>query len=277
MDAVKSLHTAVHTQPLLGRRQFEDLRTKLVTDTAAIFGRLEETVQVPRDREILAVLGSAYDELGGQARNFSDPTTALGVHRKALAVHRALAFEPLAGAGAMLDLARCLIAVGRLERSTGDTTAAVGSAEEARSLAKELATTRGNAEVAREVLTAAAIVLSEAGDHEALAAYRDVVAIDLKLADAKPSVILFQTGLADSLLSVAQTLIECGRPGEATAFFDRQEDVWRKIADANATVPDYRCRLARCQIKNATVFLRLGKPAERGHGASGRWSIASRS
>lgn len=106
-------------------------------------------------------------------------------------------------------------------------------------------------------------MLSETGDHDgALSAHREVLTIRQKLAAKKPSDVRVQTQFAESLFQVGQMLALGERPGESIAYFDRQEEVWIKLADSNPTVPEYRHSLAKCELKNATVLLRLRRPAE---------------
>ena len=81
-----------------------------------------------------------------------DRLAALAVHRKALAVRRALASEPGADAGTKLDVARSLVAAGAFQLSTGDMPGARASYEEALRLAEECETEGGASEQAREVL-----------------------------------------------------------------------------------------------------------------------------
>jgi tetratricopeptide (TPR) repeat protein len=267
MNAIKAFQGEVNDHPLLAQKPFDDLRTRLRTSVAGYYDRLEMTVRSPLDRESLAAIGNAYDELGGLTRKIGDPAAALAIHRKALAVRRALAFAPGANAAGKLDLARSLLAIGNLERSTGDMTAAQASGAEARDLAKELGTPSGGDEHVPEVLTAAlrliAQVLSDTGDHDgALAAHRDALAAWQKLAAAKTGDLPIQTAFADSLLQVGRTLVAMGRPDEAIVYLDRQEEVCLKIAETHPTVPDHRHRLARCQIDTARSLLGLGRPAE---------------
>ncbi len=266
LNAIKLFHGELNEQPQLSERQFDRLRTRLLADAAELYGRLEALVYDDTDQESLAALGDAFDELGGLTQKIGDQSAALGVHRRALTARRALLAKRETDSGKRLDLARSLIAVGRLERSTGDLAAARASGEEARSLAKEVATTANAAEKVPDVLAAAirliALVLTETGDPaEALAAYRDALAIQQKMADANPGVIQVQTELADSLFKLGDFLDQCGRPAESIVYFDREEAIWTKVADANPTVPDYRHSLANCQMHEAAVLRRLGRPA----------------
>ena len=266
LKSIKLFHGELNDQPLLRDKQFERLRTRLLADAAELYGQLEAFVYDETDQESLAAMGDAFDELGGLTQKIGDQRAALELHRRALTARRALLAQREADSGKKLDLARSLIAIGWLERSTGDLAAARESGEEARSLAKEVATTATAGEKAPDVIVAAyrliALVLTETGDHvEALAAYRDALAIQQRMADANPGAIPVQTALADSLLKLGDFLDQCGRPAESIVYFDREEAIRTKVAAANPTVADYRHSLANCQMHEAAVLRRLGRPA----------------
>jgi serine/threonine protein kinase/tetratricopeptide (TPR) repeat protein len=266
IEAVKLFQGELNEQPLLLEKQFDRLRTRLLADAAELYDRLEALVYHEFDQKSLAVLGNAFDELGALTQKIGDQTAALGVHRKALTVRQALLSERETDSGRKLDVARSLIAVGRLERSSGDLAAARASGEEARSLANDVATTASAAEGVWDVLAAAyrliAIVLTDTGDLAgAVAPYRDALAIQQKVADANAGVVQVQTELADNLVKLGDFLDQCGRPTESVVYFDREEAIWNKIVDANPAVPNYRHHLANCQMHEAAVLRRLGRPA----------------
>jgi hypothetical protein len=116
MDAIKLFHGEVSEDLLLKEKQFEGLRTKLLKGAADFYGRLEDLLKDQTDRESRAALGKAYDELGELTGKIGDQRAALAVHRKALAVRRALASEPGADAESKLDVARSLNTAGSLQR-----------------------------------------------------------------------------------------------------------------------------------------------------------------
>jgi eukaryotic-like serine/threonine-protein kinase len=267
MNALELLRAEVLEYPPLQHPQFDGMRTSLLANAAKLYSRMEDLVQAQPDRETLAALGKAYDELGELTRKIGDQTAALAAHRKALAVRRELAFEPGAGPATKLDLARTLVATGWLEQATGDNDGARTMAEEARDLAKEIGTLGGDGAAVQDVLTGAcrllARVLAATGDHEgSLEEYRYVLAIWQKLADAKPADDHAQTEFVDILGQIGKSLIQFGRPHEAIAYFDRGEDVWIKLINAHPSLADYRHKLVNWQIDSGAVLLRIGRPAD---------------
>ena len=99
MDAIKLFHGEVSEDLLMKEKQFDGLRTKLLKGAADFYGRLEVLLKGQTDRESRAALGKAYVDLAELTGKIGDQTAALAVHRKALAVHRALASEPGADIG----------------------------------------------------------------------------------------------------------------------------------------------------------------------------------
>ena len=68
--------------------------------------------------------------------------------------------------------------------------------------------------------------------------------------------------MASSLTDLGWLRLKSGNPGEAIDYFSREETIWKKLADANPAVPEFRDSLANCLTNGATVLLRLGRPAE---------------
>ncbi len=145
------------------KRQFDRLRTRLLAGRGgALRSRLEAAcccddtwksrmLWLPRGRRLRRVRWS-------DNRRLATRSGVLGVHRQGLDGASGVSGEPRDGFGEeWLDLARSLIAVGRLKRSTGESglRGARASGEEARSLAKEVATTVTAAEKVPDVLAAA--------------------------------------------------------------------------------------------------------------------------
>ncbi len=182
MDAIKLFHGEVSEDLLMKEKEFAGLRTKLLKGAAEFYGRLEELLKGQTDRESRAALGKAYVELAELTSKIGDQTKALDVHRKALAVHRALASLPGAPSDTQLELARGLNAAGWLESSTGDQARGLASFEQARKLAEEVGADPLAAAQAQGVLgTSYSLignVLAEKGDSAAARAAYDKALAD---------------------------------------------------------------------------------------------------
>ncbi len=134
MDAIKLFHGEVSEDLLMKEKQFDGLRTKLLKARPTSIGRLEGLLKGQTDRE-----SRRRSERRTLSWASSRPRSATRLrrwrsHRKALAVHRALASEPGADVESKLDVARSLTAAGWLQRSTGDMAGALESFEQARQL-----------------------------------------------------------------------------------------------------------------------------------------------
>jgi tetratricopeptide (TPR) repeat protein/tRNA A-37 threonylcarbamoyl transferase component Bud32 len=252
---------------LLHEKQIDGLKLKLVKGATDFFGRLQDLEQGQNDHESQVALAKAYDELGAMNLKIGNQAAALAIHLKALEVRRALAYEPKADVGSKLDLARSLVAAGRLQRSTGDPSAAEESGDDARGLAREAEKEGGAAAEVHEILAAAyrliAEALSETGDiSRAHDAYSEELAIRQKLAGMKPDVSRFQIDLADSIVKMRQSLVKSGRHGESIPLLEREEAIWKTLAESNPATPEYKHSLASCQTIAATILIQLGRPVE---------------
>jgi len=237
MDAIKLFHGEVSEDLLMKEKQFEGLRTKLLKGATDFYGRLEGLLKGQADRESRAALGRAYDELGELTGKIGEQPAALAVHRKALAVRRALAAEPGADAGTKLDVVRRLIAAGLLQESPRDMAGALESYSEARALAAAEAGGR-EADQARQMLGTAysrfGLVLALTDDPAgALAAYGEALAIRQKLADANPGVAQFQRGLAATHSHLGLLLRSTGDPAGALTALGKAQAILQKLIDAN--------------------------------------------
>ena len=101
-------------------KQFEGLRNEAAEGCRRLLRPAGRSAKGQTDRESRAALAKAYVELGELTGKIGDQTPALEVHRKALAVHRALASEPDADSGIKLERGAELERSGWLQRSTGD-------------------------------------------------------------------------------------------------------------------------------------------------------------
>ena len=256
MSAIKLFHGEVSEDLLMKEKQFEALRTKLLRGAADFYGKLEGLLKSQTDPKSRAALGKAYDELGELTGKIGNQPEALAVHLKALAVRRELAAA--AGAGptaqpgwreARLDVARSLIAAGKLREETGDTPGALASYEEARALAEGL-DAPGHAEAAvRAVLGTShhrigAVLYRTGKPAEALAAYEQARAIRQTLADANPAVTEYQSDLATSHYNIGLAARADGPAERVTGGVRAARAIQQKLADANPSVTQFQRDLA---------------------------------
>jgi hypothetical protein len=125
--AIATFHTGVSEDTLLQNPQFNELQTKLLSEAADFYGRLEKMLEGQSDARSRHALAAAYFELGGLTIKIGSQTEGLAVYRRALALRRELAAAPGAGAHARLDMARSLQSVASLLSVTGDTAGALAA------------------------------------------------------------------------------------------------------------------------------------------------------
>jgi tetratricopeptide (TPR) repeat protein/tRNA A-37 threonylcarbamoyl transferase component Bud32 len=265
MDAIKLFHGEVSEDVLMKEKQFEGLRTKLLKGAADFYGRLEDLLSNQTDRESRAALAKAYVELAALTGQIGDQTRALAVHRKALAVQRALASEPGADSTIKLDVARSLTASGWLERSTGNVAGALQSFEQARKLAEDVGTDASAAEQARGVLgTAYSLtgnVLAETGDPAgARAAYSEALKIRQALADGNPNDRDVQRNLAAAHNSLGLLEEKSGDPTRALPAYRRALAIQQKLAGAHPGVSEFQQDLAWSQMSIGIALSETGDP-----------------
>jgi serine/threonine-protein kinase len=236
VDAIKLFHGEVSEDLLMKEKHFERLRTKLLKGAADFYGRLEDLLKGQPDRGSRAELGNAYFELANLTGQIGSQTAALGIHRKALAVRRALAAEPGADAGTGIDVARSLNATGALQASTGDMEVARASYEESRHLAEEGERRGWSAEESLKVTGEAhyrtGVMLLETGDPSgALSEYSKSLIIYQRLADANRGVARFQQAVATIYNNVAYLLSYLGNTARAQSAYDKALNIRKNLAD----------------------------------------------
>jgi tetratricopeptide (TPR) repeat protein len=264
--AIATFHTGVTEDVLLKTEQFKELRNKLLTEAAGFYSDLEKLLEGQSDVKSRQLLAAGYFQLGALTANIGSKPEALKVHRQALAVRRELASVAGAGVQTRLDVARSLNAVGYLLEAMGDKAAALAAYEEQRdisaALAAESPTDPVNA-VLGQSHDSMAWLLSETGKPaEALAAYEKALVIRQKLADAHPTVTLFQAELAASHNKSAWLLAQTGKPAQALAGYRKALAIRKKLAEANPTGTMFQIDHAWSHQGIGLLLSQTGKPAE---------------
>ena len=108
VDAIGLLTGNIGQDLLLQQKEFEGLRTRLLKGAADFYGKLETQLKDRNDPASRAALGRAYFELGELTDQIGSKEEALAIHRKALAIRRALAATAGANVETRLDVARSL-------------------------------------------------------------------------------------------------------------------------------------------------------------------------
>jgi len=268
MEAIKLFHGEVGDDLVLKADQFKPLRDRLLKGAADFYGKLEGLLKGQTDRASRGAMGNAYFELGDLTAKIGNTSNALAVHRKSLAVRRSLAAGSDVTAAEKLDVARSLIADGRLAAQTGDTSGALAAFDEARGLIEGLIASDGPSEEARETLAlidnhTAIVMRDNAGKPlDALKTLDRVLPIRRALAEANPSVERFQSDLANSHNQVGIALTLLGKASEALEAFGRSLAIRQKLADANPAVLQFQSDVAKTYNNIGAVLQRTDRLSE---------------
>jgi serine/threonine-protein kinase len=267
MDAVRLFHGEVSEDLLLKEKSFEALRTKLLRGAAGFYTKLEGMLAGQTDPASRAALGRAYETLGELTDNIGSKPEALAVHRKALAVRRALAAAPEADAATQVDVARSLLAVGWLQFRNGEMSGARASYDETLRLAEGLMA-KGSAGDQLQAVQGLAhqrigeLFFDTGKPAEAQAAFERSIAVRQKLADAHPDDTQFQSDLGAGYHEIGSSFKDGGKPGEALAAYERALVIRQKLADADPSVARLQSDLALSHHHIGYTLYLAGWPAE---------------
>ncbi len=103
----------------------------------------------------------------------------------------------------------------------------------------------------------------EIGDKEdALAAYREALAIRQRLVDADPTVTAYRAELPRCYNRIAHSLHETGKPAEAVGAYETALSILEKLAEADPSVTGYQSQLAANHSNLAVVLGMTGERVE---------------
>jgi serine/threonine-protein kinase len=264
VDAIKTFHTGVSENFLLKEDQFKELRDRLLKSASDFYARLVALLEKELDPASRRALGQANFELAKLTEQVGRAEDALAVHRRVLAQREALAKEPGADAGAMVDVGDSLTAVASLLGATGKRDEAEAVYRRAESL---LMGPAGSDPRARAALASSrsqlGYLLGESGDPDGARAAHEAALADLRgLAAARPDDIKPAVLLAKSLDDFGHFKERTGRMAEALASFQEGRAVMERVARAEPGVTQHRASLAHL-IHHAGVMLqRAGRLEE---------------
>ena len=133
VDAIKTFHTGVSEDFLLKEDRFRSLRDRLLKSAGDFYGQLVASLGNKSDLGSRTALSRANFELADLTGKIGRPEDALAAHRKVLAARQELSKDPGATGAETVEVARSLLAIGKLLEATGRTTEALAAYEQARS------------------------------------------------------------------------------------------------------------------------------------------------
>ncbi|HEV3162461.1 MAG TPA: tetratricopeptide repeat protein [Isosphaeraceae bacterium] len=267
LEAIRSFHTGVSEDVLLKQKEFEELRTKLLRGALEFYAKLEGLLSAQSDRRSRAALGRAYYELGELTERIGSKQESLQMHRRALAVRRALAHDPGADEESRAELGHSLLATGMLLAETGDLTSAEALNEEARLLLEDLVRTAPGipsfAAYLADCYHRSGVLETIIGrPAKALAAYERAIAIREPLAKANPTLSAVQRDLAWTSSNIGNLLSATGRPAEALAAHEKALAIREPLARANPSLPELQSDLASTLANIGNLRARAGRLPE---------------
>jgi serine/threonine-protein kinase len=265
MDAIRTFHSGVSDDVLLRRKEFSDLRAKLLGGARAFYDRLQGLLEGQTDRRSREALATAYAEVGRLVSAIGAKADALASYRQALAVRRSLAGPGPMSAEDRDEIAGLLNNIGILLRDTGQPAEALGTYNQAIDTEEALARDHPEAPDYRERLGRFLNnlgLLHAAGGRpaEALAALQRSRAIREGLARARPDVAAYRNDLAVSLSNLGTLYRRSGRTADARAAWGQARDAFEALAREHPGEGEYRRVLAGVLNNLADLDLATGRP-----------------
>ena len=264
VDAIKTFHTGVSEDFLLKEEKFKDLRNRLLKSASDFYGKLSALLGKETDLESRRALAQSNFEVAELTRNVGRSEDALMAHRAVLAAREALAAEPVAGPEAKADVGRSLNGVASLLASTGKADDALTTYRHAESL---LAGLGGSCPAARAALAdcriETAMLLRYAKRHDEALAACVLARVDLEALTAVPGAAPdVHAKLAKTITRMGDLRWVLGRPTEAVTDIRAAIAIYRKLADENPSVAEFRSGLGAGHHYLGDLLPLTGKTAE---------------
>jgi serine/threonine-protein kinase len=264
LDAIKLFHGDVSQDLLLKEKEFARLRSKLLTGAAEFYGKLQPMLQSQSDPASQQALGRAYSELGALTSQIGSFREAAAVHRKGLAVRRALAARRDAGPEALLDLAHSLNELAFDVLGAKDVSGALALRAEARGLAEDLIRRGEGGNEAQSVLadSLAASANFIGSTRDGLQMARRAREILVPLVQKQPHETRYLTQLSETHYTVAYLLSKLGRQSEAITSYEECAAVARKLIALEPDAFHFQDHLARTYSNLASIRSEMGHEDE---------------
>jgi eukaryotic-like serine/threonine-protein kinase len=250
MEAIQTFHTGVSEDVLMKRREFGELRTRLLRGAIEFYRKMQGLLTTQADRASREALARSYASVGDLTNLIGSKADALAAHSQALSVREELARDPAAGDGARAAAASSLLKVAVLLRETGRPDEAMAACRNVVSTLEPLAAADPKAVDYRVTLancynsiamahhTAGRLPETIAEMRKAHATFEDVVRID----PASPS---HRSSLANNLNNLGVLEQQVGRFSEAEVLYRRALAIREALAAASPDNPAHRNAVGR--------------------------------
>jgi len=267
MEAIRTFHTGVSTDVLLKRKEFTDLRAKLLLGAKTFYDKLRVLLQDQTDRRSREALGGAYFEVGELVGAIGSKQDALAAYEQSRAIRQSLSEADPSSAAYRDDLAGTLNNIANLLHDTGRPTEALEAYEKARSVEESLVRDHPDDAAYRERL---AKIFNNLGLHlrttgrpaEALDALEQSRDLRTALTKDHPGDVSHRTNLAISLNNLGLLYRQSGRTEEARAAWREAQTVVEPLARQAHDDPSSRDALVVALNNIADVDLAAGRIPE---------------
>jgi serine/threonine protein kinase/tetratricopeptide (TPR) repeat protein len=266
MEAIQIFHSGVSEDVLLKQKGFQDLRANLLRGARDFYGKLQAILEGQTDRRSRTALGNAYSELGALTSEIGSKQEGLTIHRRALALRRALAAEAGAGIEDRANVGESLIDTGYALLDVSDMNGALMNFEEARGLFEKARRSDDAAsyqEGLAKCLLGVGQVMSKTGQNSrALAAYEQALAIDEGLTKAHPDAPRYRAALAQVYTDLGYFLSSTQATSQAVAAYERAKTIQAELVASDPSATKYQSDLALSLINLGNIHSGTGRRAE---------------
>jgi eukaryotic-like serine/threonine-protein kinase len=261
LEAIKLFHGEVSEDLLLKEKQFQGLRSKLLSGAAGFYEKLDRMLEGQTDPASPSTLGRAYFELATLTRQIGANDAAVAVHRKALALRRELAARPGADPEAVLDVVRSLLDMAVPLADSGDKAGAQATYTEARRLTEDLIAADRGGDEARALLvkTINDATTNMADPRDELETARRARVISEELVGKHPGVTRHMEQLASSHITIGYVFYRMGRPADVIAATADATAIYQRLVDAQPDVYRFGDTLAKLYSNMAGSQADLGR------------------
>jgi serine/threonine-protein kinase len=250
MESIRTFHTSVSEDLLLREPQFDGLRAKLLRAAREFSVKLESLLKGQTDHRSRLALSRAYDELAALTDKIGSKPEALELYRHELGLWRELARGSGAGspASARVEVARCVLALGRLQYQTGHPDEAMNSYLEARTLLEGLdrsdGLTHGRSDRATCYHLIGELLAATGRPADAMDWYQKGRSWRAEMVEDHPSDTRLASDLAESDDAIGILHWSSGRPEAAVESFAKARGVLETITREHPSDNECRRRLA---------------------------------
>jgi serine/threonine protein kinase/tetratricopeptide (TPR) repeat protein len=267
VEAIKTVHTGVSEDFLLGQDQFREQRDRLLTSAAAFYGKLSRLLGKETDLASRAALARSNFELAELTGKVGRLEDALAAHRAVLSAREALASERGAAIDAQADVTSSLLGVGRVLTLSGRSDEALPALKRALAILEHIGAARADPERDRDERARAHHYLGDlhwsmGRFAEAAESHGKAAALWRELADAHPQVMRYRRDQARSDQYRGMNIQAIGRLAEAEAIYRQTLTIQQRLVSDHPTDLGLLHEMSQDHNRLGDLLSLTGKTAE---------------